>query len=124
MRKYRVPVVKTIYAFVEVDAESEMDAISAVNEMIDNEEIDDNLDESSVDYEVQEDVDDIGDTDEYQKAYEYADTMDWYVNEELDVDYFYIMELASDAEMETNIPKTILAKAMCDYLKNELGYEV
>ena len=124
MRKYRVPVVKTIYAFVDVDAESEMDALSAVNELIDNEEIDDNLDESSVEYEVQEEVDDIGDTDEYQKAYEYADTMDWYVNEELDIDYFDIMELASDAERETNIPKTILAKAMCDYLKNELGYEV
>ena len=54
MKKYRVPVVKTIYAFVEVDAESEMDAISAVNKLIDNEEIDDNLDESSVDYDVAE----------------------------------------------------------------------
>ena len=53
--KYRVPIVKTSYGFVEVDAESEMDAISAVNNLVENGEIDDNLDESSVEYEVQED---------------------------------------------------------------------
>ena len=54
--KYRVPIVKTSYGFVEVDAESEMDAISAVNNFVENGEIDELITETAIaDYDVQED---------------------------------------------------------------------
>ena len=61
----------------------------------------------------------------YKKAYRYADEMDWYVNgDDINVDYYDIQDLASDAEYITHIPKDILFRAMIDYLNNELGYEV
>ena len=61
----------------------------------------------------------------YKKAYRYADEMDWYVNDDnINVDYNDIENLAFDAERSTHIPKDILCQAMIDYLNNELGYEL
>lgn len=61
---------------------------------------------------------------DYERAYKYADTMDWYVHGDINVNADDIYDLAWDAQTETNIPQDILAQAMIDYLKNELGYEV
>lgn len=55
MKTFRVPVVKTVYGFVEVNAESEIGAINAVNELIENQDLDDEVDVSSENYEIQED---------------------------------------------------------------------
>jgi hypothetical protein len=61
---------------------------------------------------------------EYQMAYEYAETMDWHIDGDIDVDYYEIVDLASDAEITTNISKEVLIQAMIDYLSNAFGYEV
>ena len=55
MKTFRVPVVKTVYGFVEVNAENEIEAINVVNELIENQDLDDEVDVSSENYEIQED---------------------------------------------------------------------
>jgi hypothetical protein len=55
MKTFQVPVVKTIYGFVEVNAKNKTEAIKIVNELIENQDIDDQVDVSSEDYEIQED---------------------------------------------------------------------
>jgi hypothetical protein len=50
--------------------------------------------------------------------------MDWHIDGDIDVDYYEIVDLASDAEITTNISKEVLIQAMIDYLSNAFGYEV
>ena len=61
---------------------------------------------------------------DYQLAYKYAETMDWHIDGDINVDYYDIIDLAADAAMTTKLPEDVLIEAMVDYLRNELGYEV
>ena len=63
-------------------------------------------------------------TSEYESAYNYADKMDWFIDGDINVDYYDIVDLASDASYITGIDEEILIQAMIDYLKDELGYEI
>ena len=60
----------------------------------------------------------------YKMAYNYIDDFDWFVNGDIDLDWWGVHDLASDVESDTQIPSSIAAQAIIDYLRNEFGYEV
>ena len=60
----------------------------------------------------------------YKMAYDYIDDFDWFVNGDIDLDWWGVHDLASDVEADTQIPSSIASQAIVDYLRNEFGYEV
>jgi hypothetical protein len=40
------------------------------------------------------------------------------------LDTWGVQDLASDVEADTQIPSSIAAQAIVDYLRNEFGYEI
>ena len=60
----------------------------------------------------------------YKMAYDYIDDFDWFVNGDIDLDWWGVHDLASDVELATQIPSSIALQAIIDYLRNEFGYEV
>ena len=60
----------------------------------------------------------------YKMAYDYIDDFDWFVNGDIDLDWWGVHDLASDVELNTQIPQSIALQAIIDYLYNEFGYEV
>ena len=60
----------------------------------------------------------------YKMAYDYIDDFDWFVNGDIDLDWWGVHDLASDVEFNTQIPSSIASQAIVDYLRNEFGYEV
>ena len=55
MKTFQVPVVKTVYGFVEVNAKNETESIRIVNELIDNQDLDDEVEVTHEEYEILED---------------------------------------------------------------------
>ena len=60
----------------------------------------------------------------YKMAYDYIDDFDWFVNGDIDLDWWGVHDLASDVEFNTQIPSSIASQAIVDYLSNEFGYEI
>lgn len=60
----------------------------------------------------------------YKMAYDYIDNFDWFVNGDLNLSIWDVHDLASDVELATQIPSSIVSQAIVDYLRNEFGYEV
>ena len=57
-------------------------------------------------------------------AYDYVSDFDWFINGDIDLDMWGVQDLASDVELDTQIPSSIALQAIIDYLRNEFGYEV
>ena len=66
----------------------------------------------------------LSNTKAYKMAYDYIDDFDWFVNGDIDLDWWGVHDLASDVELATQIPSSIALQAIIDYLRNEFGYEV
>ena len=60
----------------------------------------------------------------YKTAYDWVSDFDCFVNGDIDLDRWGLHDLASDVENDTQIPSSIAAQAIVDYLRNEFGYEV
>ena len=60
----------------------------------------------------------------YKMAYEYIDDFDWFVNGDIDLDWWDVHDAASQAANETGIPISVFEQAIVDYLSNEFGYEI
>lgn len=61
----------------------------------------------------------------YKMAYDYVSDFDWFVNgDDLNLSMWDADDLASDVELNTQIPQSIALQAIIDYLYNEFGYEV
>ena len=60
----------------------------------------------------------------YKMAYDYVSDFDWFINGDIDLDWWGVQDLASDVELDTQIPSSIALQAIIDYLRNEFGYEV
>ena len=60
----------------------------------------------------------------YKMAYDYVSDFDWFINGDIDLDMWGVQDLASDVELDTQIPSSIALQAIIDYLYNEFGYEV
>ena len=57
-------------------------------------------------------------------AYDFLVDFDWFVNGDIDLDRWGVEDLASEVELDTQIPSSIVFQAIIDYLRNEFGYEV